>query len=91
MKSKKLDPGYIGDETSDKQVFPHDQLKARCQTFLTELTINHSPKELTDFLFEMIYELNSGNKNSNSKRIDIFMKEFYDGWAEKQKELKEKD
>jgi hypothetical protein len=89
MKNKKLDPGYIGDEISDKQVFPHDQLKARCQTFLTELTINHSPKELTDFLFEMIYDLNTQSTKSNSKRIDIFMKEFYDEWAEKQS--KEKD
>ena len=75
--------GHIGDDAGKHQVFTHDQLKKRCQLFLAKLILNHSPKEISNYLFELIYSVNNGN---GDKRLDIVLKEFDDEWHSNEKE-----
>jgi hypothetical protein len=69
--------GHIGDDLSDRIVFSHDQLKKRCQIFLSKLILNHSPKEISDYLFELIYYIND---NKGDKRLDVALKNFDEEW-----------
>ena len=69
--------GHIGDDLSDRIVFSHDQLKKRCQIFLSKLILNHSPKEISDYLFELIYYIND---NKGDKRLDVALKNFDEKW-----------
>ena len=69
--------GHIGDDLSDRIVFSHDQLKKRCQIFLSKLILNHSPKEISDYLFELMYYIND---NKGDKRLDVALKNFDEKW-----------
>ena len=59
--------GHLGDDLSDRIVFSHDELKKRCKVFLSKLILNHSPKEISDYLFELMYYINN---NKGDKRLD---------------------
>ena len=65
--------GHLGDDLSDRIVFSHDELKKRCKVFLSKLILNHSPKEISDYLFELMYYINN---NKGDKRLDVALKEF---------------
>ena len=79
--------GHIGDDLSDRIVFSHDQLKKRCKVFLSKLILNHSPKEISDYLFELIYYLND---NKGDKRLDVALKDFDEKWR-KDKNVNDKE
>jgi hypothetical protein len=79
--------GHVGDDLSERIVFSHDQLKKRCQIFLSKLILNHSPKEISDYLFELIYYIND---NRGDKRLDVALKNFDDKYH-KDKEEKEEN
>ena len=71
--------GHLGDDLSDRIVFSHDELKKRCKVFLSKLILNHSPKEISDYLFELMYYINN---NKGDKRLDVALKEFDKKWHE---------
>tara|TARA_Y100000590_G_scaffold196631_1_gene223240 strand:- start:7089 stop:7364 length:276 start_codon:yes stop_codon:yes gene_type:complete len=79
--------GHIGDDLSDRIVFSHDQLKKRCKVFLSKLILNHSPKEISDYLFELIYYVND---NKGDKRLDVALKDFDEKWR-KDKNVNDKE
>jgi|TARA_B100000073_G_C23269488_1_gene385804 hypothetical protein len=65
---------------SEKVVLPPDKLKKRVNYILQKLIIEHSPKEVVDWMFNFIHEYYKGDK-----RIDVALKEF----LEKQEQEKE--
>lgn len=68
------DPGTLGDsKTTPNTVLSHDQVKRRCSRFFTKLLINHSPKEVADYFFELVYEAHT---NKSDKRLDVWIEEF---------------
>jgi hypothetical protein len=69
--------GHLGDDLSERIVFSHDELKKRCKVFLSKLILNHSPKEISDYLFELIYYVND---NKGDKRLDVALKNFDEEW-----------
>tara|TARA_B100000700_G_C14598780_1_gene648090 strand:+ start:178 stop:453 length:276 start_codon:yes stop_codon:yes gene_type:complete len=71
--------GHLGDDLSDRIVFSHDELKKRCKVFLSKLILNHSPKEISDYLFELMYYIND---NKGDKRLDVALKDFDNKWHE---------
>jgi hypothetical protein len=73
------DVGTLGDGTGKRRIFTHDQLKKRCNRFLTKITVNHSPKELADFLFEALHTINS---KGNIDRVDVELENCYKKWLE---------
>ena len=56
---------------SEKVVLPPDKLKKRVNYILQKLIIEHSPKEVVDWMFNFIHEYYKGDK-----RIDVALKEF---------------
>ncbi len=74
--------GHLGDDLSDRIVFSHDELKKRCKVFLSKLILNHSPKEISDYLFELMYYINN---NKGDKRLDVALKDFDNKWHEDNK------
>ena len=76
-KGLKENPGVLGDELGDNAVLNHDVVKARCSRFFTKLLINHSPKTIGEYFFEMMYELNS---TESKKRLDAFIRDFDTKW-----------
>lgn len=72
-------PGVLGDDLGDNAVLNHDVVKARCSRFFTKLLINHSPKTIGEYFFEMMYELNSSDSKSR-KRLDSFIRDFDAKW-----------
>ena len=71
--------GHLGDDLSDRIVFSHDELKKRCKVFVSKLILNHSPKEISDYLFELMYYIND---NKGDKRLDVALKDFDNKWHE---------
>ena len=69
--------GHLGDDLSPRIVFSHDELKKRCKVFLSKLILNHSPKEISDYLFELVYYINN---NKGDKRLDVALKDFDEKW-----------
>ncbi|MBR20589.1 MAG: hypothetical protein CMA64_10685 [Euryarchaeota archaeon] len=69
--------GHIGDDLSERIVFSHDELKKRCKVFLSKLILNHSPKEISDYLFELMYYIND---QKGDKRLDVALKNFDEEW-----------
>lgn len=78
-KGLKENPGVLGDELGDNAVLNHDVVKARCSRFFTKLLINHSPKTIGEYFFEMMYELNSTDSKSK-KRLDAYIRDFDTKW-----------
>lgn len=78
-KGLKENPGVLGDELGDNAVLNHDVVKARCSRFFTKLLINHSPKTIGEYFFEMMYELNS-TESKSKKRLDAFIRDFDTKW-----------
>ena len=74
--------GTLGDVTGKHRVFTHDQMKKRCARFLTKITVNHSPKELSDFLFEAVDKI---ARDHLTDRTDIALERIYQEWSEKNK------
>ncbi len=72
--------GHIGDDLSERIVFSHDELKKRCKVFLSKLILNHSPKEISDYLFELMYYIND---QKGDKRLDVALKNFDEEWHKK--------
>ena len=68
---------------SEKVVLPPDKLKKRVNYILQKLIIEHSPKEVVDWMFNFIHEYYKGDK-----RIDVALKEFLE---KKEKENKDID
>ncbi len=61
----------LRENISEKVVLPPAKLKKRVNYILQKLIIEHSPKEVADYLFEFV------NKNyKGDKRIDLALKEF---------------
>lgn len=79
--------GTMGDGTGKRRVFTHDQLKKRCSRFLTKITISHSPKELSDFLFEAVDKL---ARDPSGERTDIALERAYEEWIESNKKKLDK-
>ena len=69
--------GHLGDDLSDRIVFSHDELKKRCKVFLSKLILNHSPKEISNYLFELMYYIND---LKGDKRLDVALKNFDEQW-----------
>ncbi len=67
---------------SEKVVLPPAKLKKRVNYILQKLIIEHSPKEVVDWMFDFINEYYKGDK-----RIDVALKEF----LEKQENKNDKD
>tara|TARA_Y100000590_G_scaffold282647_1_gene317974 strand:+ start:2849 stop:3106 length:258 start_codon:yes stop_codon:yes gene_type:complete len=67
---------------SEKVVLPPAKLKKRVNYILQKLIIEHSPKEVVDYLFDFINQNYKGDK-----RIDVALKEF----LEKQENNKDID
>ena len=69
--------GHLGDDLSERIVFSHDELKKRCKVFLSKLILNHSPKEISNYLFELMYYINN---EKGDKRLDVALKNFDEQW-----------
>jgi hypothetical protein len=76
-KGLKENPGVLGDDLGDNAVLTHDVVKARCSRFFTKLLINHSPREISEYFFEMLYKLKD---ERNPKRLDAFIRDFDEDW-----------
>jgi len=74
--------GTLGDGTGKRRIFTHDQMKKRCTRFLTKISVNHSPKELSDFLFEAVDKI---ARNPDLDRTDVALESAYQEWLEKNK------
>jgi hypothetical protein len=78
------DIGTLGDhKTTPNTVLTHDQIKRRCSRFFTKLLINHSPKEIADYFFELVYETHN---SKNDKRLDVWIEEFDEKYNSKESE-----
>ena len=70
---------------SEKVVLPPDKLKKRVNYILQKLIIEHSPKEVVDWMFNFIHEYYKGDK-----RIDVALKEFLEKQEQEKSESDEK-
>tara|TARA_B100000965_G_C19420573_1_gene681941 strand:- start:71 stop:331 length:261 start_codon:yes stop_codon:yes gene_type:complete len=67
---------------SEKVVLPPDKLKKRVNYILQKLIIEHSPKEVVDWMFNFIHEYYKGDK-----RIDVALKEFLEKQEKENKDI----
>lgn len=67
---------------SEKVVLPPDKLKKRVNYILQKLIIEHSPKEVVDWMFNFIHEYYKGDK-----RIDVALKEFLEKQEKENKDV----
>ena len=74
--------GTLGDGEGKHRIFTREQMKKRCARFLTKITVNHSPKELSDFLFEAV---DRSARDHLTDRTDIALERIYQEWIEKNK------
>ncbi len=70
------------EKLSEKVVLPPDKLKKRVNYILQKLIIEHSPKEVVDWMFNFIHEYYKGDK-----RIDVALKEFLEKQEKENKDV----